>query len=70
VAGVLTSFLAVVASSTRHLITHKIPHGATLTVGLPSNSDEVSTLFLALLNSGECQPTLVSLPSLLSIAVF
>jgi hypothetical protein len=70
VAGVLASFLVAVASSTRHSIAHKIPHGTRLTVELPSNSDEVSALFLALLNRGECELTLVILSSLLNKAVF
>jgi hypothetical protein len=47
--GVRTSFIASVSSGTRHSIAHTIPHGATLTVEVPGNLNDVFPLFLALI---------------------
>jgi hypothetical protein len=46
--SVPTSFLRSVSSDTRHSITHGIPHGATLTVEVQSNLDDVFLLFLVI----------------------
>jgi hypothetical protein len=70
VLGVPASFLNSISFGSRDSNAHTIPHGAPLTVEVPSNRENVFPLFLTLLYKGECKLTLVSLPPLLSIAVF
>jgi hypothetical protein len=50
VVGILPSLFTSVSAGTRHSIAHTIPHGATLTVEVPSNPDDVLPLFLVLVN--------------------
>jgi hypothetical protein len=68
--GVQPSFLTSVGSDTRHSIAHTITQGATLTVEVSSNADEVLPLCLAPFYKGECKLTLATVPSPLRTAVF